>query len=94
MKASIVSKRRRRRLRGKMRVSPAAESIRRGLQQAISIVGAEYGPEALAVLAPLIERAKLRRPFTTAELSPEQFELIERMQMDPRHEHLNRLLDD
>lgn len=92
MTHSIISKRRRRRLRGK-----PDDFGRRLLAQKGSIpedVDLGYGEDALAVLAPLIERAKLRRPFTTAELSPEQVALIEQMQMDPRHDHLNKILDD
>lgn len=74
----MTSKRRRRRLHGK-------------LNAARPDVG--YGPEALAVLAPLIERDNRRRPFTTAEMDPEHVELIARSRMDARHDHLNKLLD-
>ncbi|WP_296710901.1 hypothetical protein [Rhodoblastus sp.] len=35
-----------------------------------------------------------RRAFTTATLSPEQVELIAQSEMDPRHDNLNRLLDE
>jgi hypothetical protein len=37
---------------------------------------------------------KLRRSFKTLELTPEQVEAIARSRMDPRHDHLNRLLND
>jgi hypothetical protein len=35
----------------------------------------------------------MRRSFATAELSEEEFEAIASARMDPRHEHLNKLLD-
>jgi hypothetical protein len=34
-----------------------------------------------------------RRSFATAELPEEQFEAIRGARMDPRHAHLNKLLD-
>ena len=35
----------------------------------------------------------MRRRFRTAELSDEEVEQIASARMDPRHDHLNRLLD-
>lgn len=104
-----TSKRRMRRQRGKLRMAWTQEvdsgdageidfddlkqeARNRRLHRARPDDG--YGPESLAVLAPLIERDNRRRPFTTAELSPEQVEAIERSRMDARHDHLNKLLDD
>jgi hypothetical protein len=91
----MTSKRRRRRLHGKLRAA-----IRRFQTRALIADNAlydqledGYGPEALAVLDDLIQRDDSRRPFTTAELSPEQVEAIKRSRMDARHNHLNKLLD-
>jgi hypothetical protein len=35
----------------------------------------------------------MRRSFDTAELSDQEFEAIASARMDPRHDHLNKLLD-
>jgi hypothetical protein len=35
----------------------------------------------------------MRRAFLTAELSDEEFERIASSRMDPRHDHLDKLLD-
>jgi len=35
----------------------------------------------------------MRKSFRTAELSDEEFELIASARMDPRHDHLNKLLE-
>jgi len=35
----------------------------------------------------------MRRSFATAELSDEEFEAIASARMDPRYDHLNKLLD-
>jgi hypothetical protein len=35
----------------------------------------------------------MRRSFDTAELSDKEFEAITSARMDPRHDHLNKLLD-
>jgi hypothetical protein len=35
-----------------------------------------------------------RRSFATAELTEEEVEAVARVRMDPRHDHLNKLLDE
>jgi hypothetical protein len=98
----MISKRRRRRLRGKFRAAICRIQTRTLEYKATDLIADKafydqledgYGPEALAVLDDLIKRDDRRRPFTTAELSPEQVEAIERSRMDARHDHLNKLLD-
>ena len=41
----------------------------------------------------LLKLKSLRRRFLTAELSDEEVEQISSSRMDPRHDHLNHLLD-
>jgi hypothetical protein len=41
----------------------------------------------------LLKLKGLRRRFLTAELSDEEVEQIASSRMDPRHDHLNKLLD-
>ncbi|MDR3425102.1 MAG: hypothetical protein P4M13_08570 [Alphaproteobacteria bacterium] len=84
--AEMTSKRRKRRIHGKMRAATVAKSIQ--------IPDAEYGSESLAGLADLIPPANDRRSFSTLELSEEQVEAIKNTKMDPRHDHLNALLED
>lgn len=67
----MTSKRRMRRIRGKMRAATVAESIRRGLQQAIDIAGAEYGPDSIAVLAALAPARRRPNYFVTSDMSDE-----------------------
>jgi hypothetical protein len=90
----MTSKRRMRRIRGKMRATTVAESIRRGLLQAIDLAGAKCGPESLAVLDHLISPDSGRRSFATLQLSEKQAEAIKNAKMDLRHGHLDALLED
>lgn len=50
--------------------------------------------ESLALPQDLIPPDNRRRSFSTLELSEEQAEAIMKTKMDPRHDHLNALLED
>lgn len=49
--------------------------------------------QACLQMAELIKSKHLCRRFRTAELSDEEFERIAASRMDPRHDHLDKLLD-
>lgn len=54
----------------------------------------EYGAESPTLLEDLTPPANDRRSFSTLELSEEQAEAIKNAKMDPRHDHLNALLEE
>ncbi len=55
-----------------------------------TLAGYFVGPQEYEELQKLKEK---RRRFRTAELSDEEVEQIASARMDPRHDHLNTLLD-
>lgn len=55
---------------------------------------AEYRPESPALLKDRIPPANRRRSFSSLELSEEQVDAIKNTKMEPRHDHLNALLED
>ena len=82
---------------------PAAEFARnfgryKMLAQREAVAVSSNGTLAGYFVAPheyeeLLRLRGMRRRFLTAELSDEEAERIGASRMDPRHDHLNRLLD-